>query len=212
MTEDTTSTDTGSVELILDDRNEISFPGYPYTLEALGKKIIVSIDIFKSGYECKICRGKKQISFICPCERDSHPGKRYSSEEIALIRQELGDALALARAELPCAQCLGDYASVRRTETCSSCKGLGALLVIPETSKNLPTTGVVVSIGNRVRKEKLNYKVGDRILFGPYAGSMIPTKSGLLFKVLDWNNAWCRVGGADELGAFDFIINDSEGA
>lgn len=198
-------------ELVLDNSNKIGFPGYPYLFEALGKKIIVSIDIFKSGYECKVCKGRKKTETICVCETYDHPGLRYSNEEIATIRENLGSDVSDARAALPCPECKGDYISMRRVETCTACKGLGAVLILPETSRNLPTSGVVVSIGNRVNLEKLGYKVGDRILFGPYAGSMIPTKAGLLFKILDWNSAWCRVEGADELGAFDFVLQDENG-
>lgn len=200
-----------TVELVLDNSNKISFPDYPYLLEALGKKILVSIDIFKSGYECRECKGKRRIEHMCQCEEAGHPGTRYGAEEIAAIRASISDEVADQRAAMVCPKCEGSFASLRSSETCSKCKGLGALLVLPETSKNLPTTGVVLSIGNRVNKAKINYKVGDRILFGPYAGSMIPTKGGLLFKVLDANNAWCRVDGANELGAFEFILNeDSE--
>lgn len=200
-----------ATELILDNSNLVSFPGYPYKFEASCKKIIVSIDIFKSGYECKVCKGKKKTETKCWCESFGHPGKRYSDEEITTIRTELGSDISDARAALTCTQCHGDYISMRVSETCKACKGMGALLVLPETSRNLPTTGVVVSIGAGVKRNKINYKVGDRILFGPYAGSMIPTKGGLLFKIIDWNSAWARVDGAEDLGAFDFILNeDSE--
>ena len=206
---ETEKEDLSATELVIDGSNKVSFPGYPYLFEALGKKILVSIDIFKSGYECKVCRGKKKIETRCSCESSGHKGLRYSAEEIETIKESLGSSIANQRAELVCPECKGDYVSMRRIETCSTCKGMGALLVLPETSKNLPTTGVVVSIGNKVNLSKLNYRVGDRILFGPYAGSMIPTKSGLLFKVLDANNAWARVDGASDLGAFEFILNEN---
>jgi hypothetical protein len=155
-----------SQEIILDDSNKVSFPGYPYVFEALGEKILVSIDIFKSGYECRECQGKKVV-------------------EIKQGRESV-------------------------FETCPACKGVGATLVLPDTSKNLPTTGVVVSIGFKA-KELINgnYKCGDRILFGPYSGNMIPTKAGLMFKVMDWNAPWTRIKGADDMGAFDFIVSAS---
>jgi co-chaperonin GroES (HSP10) len=148
-----------TTELTLDGTNKVSFPDQPYKLEALGKKIIVAIDIFKSGYECRACAGK---------------GTQTTSAGIVL--------------------------------TCPDCKGRGFWLELPQTSKSLPTTGVVVSIGNRCNLEKLGYKIGDRIVFGPYAGSMLPTKLGLMFKILDWNQAWATVEGAEELGAFDFVM------
>jgi len=199
-----------ATELVLDNSNKIKFPGYPYIFEAEGKKIIVSIDIFKSGYECRVCKGKRKIETQCSCEYAEHPGMRYSDNEIATIRHELGSTVADARASLLCPDCKGDYVSQRKTEVCSSCKGIGAVLVLPDSSKNLPTTGVVVSIGNLVKPEKITYAIGSRVLFGPYAGQMIPTKAGLLFKILDWNNVWATIEGANELGQFDFVLQDKE--
>lgn len=197
-------------ELTLDGSNKVSFPGFPYVFEALGEKILVSIDISKSGYECKVCKGRKKIKIQCHCEEVGRPGLRYAFEEISAIREALGDAIAAERAALHCPECLGDYVSVREVKTCEECHGRGALLHLPDSSKNLPTTGVVVSIGNLVDPDKANYRVGDRILFGPYTGQMFPTKAGLLFKILDWNNAMCRIEGADELAQFDFVLQDKE--
>lgn len=197
-------------ELILDDSNKVSFPGYPYKFEALGKKIIVSIDIFKSGYECRTCKGKKRIESKCSCEANAHPGMRYGPEELKTIEENLGEEIARNRAAMPCNECGGDYVLMRKTETCSACKGLGAVLVLPETSKNLPTSGVVISIGKQVNKDKISYKIGDRVLFGPYSGSMVPTKAGLLFKILDWNACWAKVEGAEDLSAFDFVLSEGD--
>lgn len=197
-----------TTELVLDGSNLIGFPGFPYKFEALAKKIIVSIDVFKSGYECKACKGKGKIKKLCSCEESGRPGYRYTEKELGALRQALSDEIVEARRDLPCPTCEGAFEEYREILDCSECKGHGALIELPDTSKNLPTTGVVVSIGNRVNRERLNFKIGDRILFGAYAGNMIPTKVGILFKILDANQAWCRIDGAEELGAFDFILQD----
>jgi hypothetical protein len=152
-------------ELILDDSNEVSFPGYPYTFEALHEKILVSIDIFKTGYECRTCKGK---------------GELEAKEGREAVKTP-----------------------------CPTCNGRGATLFIPENSKNLPTTGVVVSMG-KVAQEKADYKIGDRILFGAYAGTMIPTKAGLMFKYMDWYLAVTKIRGAEDMAAFDFILQENE--
>jgi co-chaperonin GroES (HSP10) len=155
----------GTIEFKLDNSNKVSFPGFPYTFEALHEKILVSIDIFKTGYECKTCKGKKKV-------------------EVKRGREST-------------------------YETCVACAGLGATLFLPDGSKNLPTTGVVVSMG-KVAKEKADYKIGDRILFGAYAGTMIPTKVGLMFKYMDWNLGVLKIEGAEEMAAFDFILQADE--
>ena len=197
-----------TTELTIDGSNRVAFPGFPYKFEALHKKIIVAIDVYKSGYECRTCKGKGRVEIKCECVKAGKPGKRYSSKEIEELRITLGADIAANRAEMTCSDCRGDPSSIYQNYQCSDCKGLGMLLEVPDTSKSLPTTGVVVSIGNRVKLERINFKIGDRIIFGPYAGNMIPTKAGLMFKILDWNQAWTRVDGAEELGAFDFIIQD----
>ena len=98
---------------------------------------------------------------------------------------------------------------VDQAVTCPTCEGKTGLLVIPDTAKVIASSGVIVSMGKKAR-ELADYKIGDRILFSVHAGSMIPTKSGLMFKQLDWYQAWIRVEGAEELGAFDFIVAPEE--
>lgn len=191
--------------ITLDKTNKVSFPGFPYKFEALHEKILVSIDIFKSGYECKACKGTKKILYECSCIKKWRPGYRYSAEEIKALRTTLGDEVAEARSNMVCPECSGNPDAQRREETCEACKGLGALLVLPQTSQNLPTTGVVVSMG-REAIQKASFTIGDRVLFSPHAGTMIPTKAGLMFKYMDWYQVGIKVEGAEELGAFDFII------
>lgn len=194
-------------ELKLDNTNKVSFPGFPYKFEALNEKILVSIDIFKSGYECKRCKGKGHFRQQCECVTAKHIGFKYGKDELEEIKISLGEAVAQAREQIPCPECCGDYKSKEKIIDCTECSGRGALLVLPENSKNLPTTGVVVSMGS-IARAHAEYKIGDRILFGPYAGNMIPTKAGLMFKSMDWNQAWTKIEGADDLGAFDFIIQE----
>src|ERR1017187_1653572 len=192
-------------ELILDDSNEVAYPGFPYSFEALGERILVSIDVFKSGYECKQCQGKGRIKYNCPCENGDRPGMRYTNEQIETLRTDLGDDIAIVRANMLCNECHGDFIGKRVDIECPSCKGRGATVLLPDESKNLPTTGVIVSMGPAA-EEKSGLKRGDRILFGAHAGSMIPTKAGLMFKYMDWYQAALKIKGADGLSAFDFII------
>jgi hypothetical protein len=196
---------TSAQEIVLDKSNKVSFPGYPYVFEALGEKILISIDVFKSGYECKLCKGTGRIKRQCECVTCGHPGKKYSSEQIADIRIDLGDSVADARALMNCPECDGEPSVNESNAICEACKGHGALILLPDASKNLPTTGVVVSMGKEARA-KADFGIGDRILFGPYAGNMIPTKAGLMFKYMDWNLGSIKIEGADDMAAFDFIL------
>jgi hypothetical protein len=206
-TEEAEKAASSAQEIKLDDSNLVSFPGFPYKFEALHEKILVSIDIFKSGYECKVCLGKKKLVHVCICSGSDRPGKRYSEAELLEIRNSIGAQVAVVRAEMLCQECSGDPESVRKDVKCAACKGVGATLVLPDASKNLPSTGIVVSMGKKAR-ELASFSVGDRILFSPHAGQMIPTKAGLMFKWMDWYNGGVRITGADDLSAFDFIIQD----
>ncbi len=196
-------------EIVLDGSNKVSFPDYPYFFEALNEKILVSLDQYKSGYECRTCKGKGTVIKKCECTKHDSPGYKYSTKQIEDIGIALGTTVANERSHLVCPECVGEPSSVETVITCPDCNGKTGLLVIPDTAKVIASSGVVVSMG-RIAREKADYKIGDRILFSVHAGSMIPTKSGLMFKQLDWYQAWIRVEGAEELGAFDFIVAPEE--
>lgn len=209
--------DLSAQEYKLDGTNKITFPGYPYKFEACAKKIIVSIDVFKSGYECKSCKGRGKIHTVCSCEQNGHAGLKYGPEEIKSLYESkaLPDSVVAAREALPCPDCKGDFTTKRTLTPCTVCKGIGASVILPDTSKNLPTTGVVLSIGPGVKRSKddpkrtkYGYAIGDRVMFGPHSGTMVPTKFGLMFKILDASQAWANIEGAEDLGAFDFIMQE----
>ena len=197
-----------SQTITLDGSNLVEFPGYPYKFEALGEKILVSIDVFKSGYECKTCLGKKEITTRCICEESDRPGYKYSSTMLDAFSTMPGGKDA--RAEVKCSECGGEFLSKRKSYTCPDCDGRGALLIIPDTSKNLPTTGVVVSMGKACDTMRLGYKLGDRVLFSPYTGQFIPTKAGLMFKYMDSTAPVARIDGGEDLSAFDFVIQKED--
>src|ERR1700683_5400026 len=69
----------------------------------------------------------------------------------------------------------GDRVAVRRVEEEAKTKGG---IIIPDTAKEKPQEGEVLSVGPGVRDDHgkihpLDLKVGDRILFGKWSGSEI---------------------------------------
>jgi len=69
-------------------------------------------------------------------------------------------------------QPLGDRVVVEREESESRTAGG---IVLPDTAKDKPTRGVIVSVGDGKllddgSRGKLQVKVGDRVLFSAYAG------------------------------------------
>ncbi|HEY0927402.1 co-chaperone GroES [Brevundimonas sp.] len=70
---------------------------------------------------------------------------------------------------------LGDRVLVKRVEEESKTKGG---IIIPDTAKEKPQEGEVISVGAGVRDDKgvvqaLELKAGDRILFGKWSGTEI---------------------------------------
>ena len=70
---------------------------------------------------------------------------------------------------------LHDRVLVRRLEQESKTKGG---IIIPDTAKEKPIEGEVISVGNGVRDESgslraLDVKAGDRVLFGKWSGTEV---------------------------------------
>ena len=161
----------------LDGSNIASAEGVPFKLEARGSNILVNVDMFKSGYECKGCNGTGKVT-------TTTVGKKF----------------------VPGVGSVAD--PVNETFTCPDCKGKGASLLLPDESKSLPTTGVVVSIGADVEKGKI--KIGDRVLFGPHSGQFIPLKAfGILFKTMHEREATCFIYGGEGMASSTFVMTDT---
>jgi chaperonin GroES len=46
-------------------------------------------------------------------------------------------------------------------------------IIIPDTAKEKPQQGKIVAIGNGKKDEPMTVKVGDKVLYGKYAGTEI---------------------------------------
>lgn len=60
-------------------------------------------------------------------------------------------------------------------------------LIIPDTAKEKPLEGVVVAVGAGTAEVTMEVKVGDRVLYGKYAGTevTIDSKDYLIMKQND---------------------------
>ena len=70
---------------------------------------------------------------------------------------------------------LGDRVLVKRVEEESKTKGG---IIIPDTAKEKPSEGIIVSVGPGARDENgkinaLDVKAGDRVLFGKWSGTEV---------------------------------------
>lgn len=159
-------------EIVHDGFNVVELTSLGIKLESIEDKIIVMMDNYKSGYECKTCNGNKVIVTKSIVEG----GKD-------------------------------------KEETCPDCNGQGAILLIPEISKSLPTSGVVVSVGEKCRcmqgDEKSKIRLGARVIFSPHIGTLIPFKGNIKLKIMREHEPLAIMYGADA-AARDFIDYDTD--
>lgn len=141
-------------------------------LEAIEDQIIVLLDKFKSGYECKDC-DETGIITQCSCRKGGHPGEN-----------RLGGV---------CKQCGGDPSSVENKQ-CRACKGSGQTIIIPESTKGMPTSGRIVSTGPECTKRNW----GERVIFGAHIGYFIPFKGNVRLRIMRETEPLCLVHSVDE--------------
>ena len=99
---------------------------------------------------------------------------------------------------------LGDRVLVRRVEEEAKTKGG---IIIPDTAKEKPQEGEVLSVGPGARDEAgkvhpLDVKVGDRILFGKWSGTEVKLEGEDLLIMKE----------SDILGVLDPIVAQSKAA
>jgi co-chaperonin GroES (HSP10) len=109
---------------------------------AFGDRYLVVEDEFRSGYECQSCNGSGRVACMY-CD-----GKGEYERDGRSFK---------------CSSCSGGKL------TCPQCGGKGGLLVIPDISKRRPTTGQVVSCGEKTKY----FKFGDNVMFSNFAGHAI---------------------------------------
>jgi chaperonin GroES len=63
---------------------------------------------------------------------------------------------------------LHNYVLLERIEETNKTAGG---IIIPDTAKEKPSTGMVIAVGNGTKDEPMTVKAGDRVLFGKWASS-----------------------------------------
>lgn len=120
---------------------------------ALGDRVIVLEDQFKSGYECETCNGVGTVP---------------------------------------------STVTGGKAKTCPTCDGRGGLLVVPDASVRRPTTGKIVSAGEKCRV----LAEGESVMYSNFAGHAVDLdRAGhkLCLRILHETEVLCRVEGHIEL-------------
>lgn len=133
---------------------------------SFGNRIKIMRDTMESAYSCRWCKGTGHSEDICPTCK--------------------GDKVGIDGAA-GCRTCkvLGYERTVWRSVgkvQCEYCRGVGhpAGIVIPDTAKSAPISGIVVSTGPDCKLLRL----GDRVMFSRYSGHELVTPDGEVFHTM----------------------------
>lgn len=143
----------------------------PVEFAAFGDRLLIIEDQFRSGYECKACDGAGETA----CDQCGGAGKYKRGERT-----------------FKCSQCTNGKVK------CAECGGKGGVLVVPDVSQRRPSTGRVVSIGEKVK----NFEVGHDVLYSNFAGhAMDLDRAGMkiVIRILHESEILARVQGHLEL-------------
>lgn len=149
-------------------------------LEAIEDRILILLDKFRSGYECKDC-AETGIYIGCECARAGRYGITSTGKSChykdGCDRQKIG-------------------------EPCQTCKGTGSTLALPETARAIPTSGTIVSVGPLVKSRV----IGERVLFGAHTGYFLPFKGNAKIRCMREDEPLCKIYAVDNnLALGDFM-------
>jgi len=162
----------GEPMLKFDDPSEWAIIKETEALRAIGHRILVREDDFKSGYECKACDGKGHTNIKCFHCKGTGQFKG---------REDGGG----------CPDCEVGTSDGRKSfgyELCPTCKGLQSSIVIPDSAKRRPPTGVILSVG----KDVTEFKVGDRVMYTNYTGTDFEVLGGIKFRIMLDHDVMCE--------------------
>jgi co-chaperonin GroES (HSP10) len=141
-------------------------------LRAIGDRILVLEDEFKSGYECKACGGTGHTDVKC----------QFCNGTTLFKGQEDGG---------PCPDCQIGTSDGRKSlgyELCSVCNGKTGTIIVPDSSKRRPLTGVIISAGRLVTE----FRIGQRVLYTNYTGTDFDVKGGIKLRVMRQHDVMCE--------------------
>jgi co-chaperonin GroES (HSP10) len=147
-----------------EENNTVLVVGGKIALRAIEDKIIILLDKFRSGYECKMCAGTGQGTRCRDCKN------------------------GVNSRGFTCKVCEGNP-DRWLGKACPECKGKGSSIVIPDSAKALPTSGIIVSVGPDCKKRRL----GQRVVFGAHVGFFLPFKGNVRLRMMREYEPLCEL-------------------
>lgn len=167
----------------LPPQNQIEHVPTTYTVGKVGftacwDKVVIVEDSFTSGYECSVCHGAGKLTCDICKGSGTHPLNK----------------------DMRCKSCAGTGKS-----ECDACKGKGATIIIPENAQRRPTTGQIVSAGEKCQR----FEEGDSVLFSNFAGHAVKLNHEnreIVLRFLHETEIICEMSGLLELRSHkDFV-------
>lgn len=180
----------GSVNIDQDNAVEISSLGIQ--LEAIEDKIIVMIDRYKSGYECKECSGTGKIKSevvegaLRDCEKCNGKGALLVVPEISQSLPTLGTVLSVGE----------------RTKWAQFIYRRNTYDEKIEPFDKDTFDKITEAEGRRIK-----IRPGAKVLFQPHVGTFIPIKGNIHLKIMREHEPLCVIYGA-EIDTKDFMDFD----
>jgi co-chaperonin GroES (HSP10) len=147
-----------------EEKNMVLVVGGKIALRAIEDKIIVLLDKFRSGYECKMCDGTGEGRRCRDCKN------------------------GVNSRGFTCKICEGNP-DRWVGKSCPECRGKGSSIIIPDSAKALPTSGTIVSVGPECTKRRL----GQRIVFGAHVGFFLPFKGNVRLRMMREYEPLCEL-------------------
>ena len=157
-------------EVNIDKDNAVELVELGIQLEAVEDKIIVMMDSYKSGYECKECSGtgKVKSTFVEGAEREC---EACNGKGATLVIPEISKSLPT----------LGTVMSVgEKTRWAKYLSGEWAKDV-PDWVLNEAKSWNEAKINE---ERKIKVRPGAKVLFQPHVGTMIPFKGNIRLKIM----------------------------
>ena len=163
-------------EVNIDKDNAVELVELGIQLEAVEDKIIVMMDSYKSGYECKDCGGTGKVKSI-----------------------------VVEGAERDCEACNGKGATLVIPEISKSLPTLGTVLSMGEKTRWRRRIEAGwwqkflwwLSNDSVYRRNNIKVRNGAKVLFQPHVGTMIPFKGNIRLKIMREHEPLAVIYGTD---------------